>query len=89
MYGDELMIFNMGDVDFVVVCAFFVLNVSILCGGQLFLDDRVEQICETFIYAEALQLVLSECKPKAKIVDICEKSDSFIREYVLSLYEDV
>lgn len=31
-------------------------------------------------FAEALQLVLSECKPKAKIVDICEKGDSFIRE---------
>ena len=29
---------------------------------------------------EALQLVLSECKPKAKIVDICEKGDAFIRE---------
>lgn len=31
-------------------------------------------------FAEALQLVISECKPKAKIVDICEKGDSFIRE---------
>lgn len=30
--------------------------------------------------AEALQLVLKECKSKAKIVDICEKGDSFIRE---------
>ena len=31
--------------------------------------------------AEALQLAISECKPKAKIVDICEKGDSYIREY--------
>jgi methionine aminopeptidase len=31
-------------------------------------------------FAEALKLVISECKPKAKIVDICEKGDSFIRE---------
>jgi methionine aminopeptidase len=29
--------------------------------------------------AEALQLVVAECKPKAKIVDICEKGDNFIR----------
>lgn len=33
-----------------------------------------------FCFAEALKLVISECKPKAKIVDICEKGDSFIRE---------
>ncbi|KAJ6362850.1 hypothetical protein OIU78_003110, partial [Salix suchowensis] len=32
------------------------------------------------IVNRALQLVISECKPKAKIVDICEKGDSFIRE---------
>ena len=31
--------------------------------------------------AEALQVVLSECNPKAKIVDLCEKGDAFIREY--------
>ncbi|KAH0461931.1 hypothetical protein IEQ34_009506 [Dendrobium chrysotoxum] len=29
---------------------------------------------------EAIQLVVSECKPKAKIVDICEKGDAFIRD---------
>lgn len=29
---------------------------------------------------DALKLVVSECKPKAKIVDLCEKGDSFIRE---------
>ena len=33
-----------------------------------------------FLSAEALQLVISECKPKAKTVDICEKGDSYIRE---------
>lgn len=31
-------------------------------------------------WTEALQLVISECKPDVKIVDICEKGDSFIRE---------
>ena len=35
------------------------------------------------LLAEALQLVISECKPKAKIVDICEKGDEFIRVYVM------
>lgn len=30
--------------------------------------------------AEAMQLVLAACKPKAKIVDICEKGDAFIKE---------
>ncbi|KAL3652025.1 hypothetical protein CASFOL_001706 [Castilleja foliolosa] len=29
---------------------------------------------------EALQLVLSECKPKVKIVDLCENGDAFIRD---------
>jgi len=29
---------------------------------------------------DALKLVVSECKPKAKIVDLCEKGDAFIRE---------
>ncbi|KAL3647042.1 hypothetical protein CASFOL_008010 [Castilleja foliolosa] len=32
----------------------------------------------------ALQLVLSECKPKVKIVDLCENGDAFIREEHLS-----
>ena len=27
-------------------------------------------------------MVLAECKPKAKIVDICEKGDAFINELV-------
>lgn len=27
-------------------------------------------------------MVLAECKPKAKIVDICEKGDAFIKELV-------
>ena len=31
--------------------------------------------------AKALQLVVSECKPKAKIVDVCKIGDSFIREW--------
>ncbi|KAG6496262.1 hypothetical protein ZIOFF_044121 [Zingiber officinale] len=32
------------------------------------------------IVNKALQLVVSQCKPKAKVVDLFEKDDSFIRE---------
>ncbi|XP_051130599.1 ERBB-3 BINDING PROTEIN 1-like [Andrographis paniculata] len=39
------------------------------------------------IVNKALQLVLSECKPKAKIVDLCEKGDKFIREQSGNLYK--
>ncbi|CAK8535044.1 unnamed protein product [Lathyrus sativus] len=38
---------------------------------------------------KALQLVISECKPKVKIVDICEKGDSFIREQTGNMYKNV
>ncbi|KAJ0567569.1 putative methionyl aminopeptidase [Helianthus annuus] len=38
---------------------------------------------------KALQLVLSECKPKAKIVDICDKGDSYIKEQTGSMYKNV
>ncbi|XP_011019082.1 PREDICTED: proliferation-associated protein 2G4-like [Populus euphratica] len=41
------------------------------------------------IVNKALQLVISECKPKAKIVDICEKGDSFIREQSGNMYKNV
>ncbi|KAF5947673.1 hypothetical protein HYC85_013630 [Camellia sinensis] len=41
------------------------------------------------IVNKALQLVLSECKPKAKIVDICEKDDSFIRDQSGNMYKNV
>ncbi|XP_047325620.1 ERBB-3 BINDING PROTEIN 1-like [Impatiens glandulifera] len=41
------------------------------------------------ILNKALQLVLSECKPKAKIVDICEKGDSFITEQTGNMYKNV
>ncbi|KAF8398225.1 hypothetical protein HHK36_017151 [Tetracentron sinense] len=37
------------------------------------------------IINKALQLVLSECKPKAKITNICEKGDAFITEEVFLL----
>lgn len=44
-------------------------------------DDFTFYLLFGFVcYAEALKLVISECKPKAKVVDICEKGDSFIRE---------
>ncbi|KAL4021581.1 hypothetical protein IC575_020387 [Cucumis melo] len=41
------------------------------------------------IINKALQLVISQCKPKAKIVDICEKGDSFIREQTGNMYKNV
>ncbi|GMQ00697.1 hypothetical protein CsSME_00047670 [Camellia sinensis var. sinensis] len=41
------------------------------------------------IINKASQLVLSECKPKAKIVDICEKGDSFIRDQFGNMYKNV
>nr|XP_043636989.1 ERBB-3 BINDING PROTEIN 1-like [Erigeron canadensis] len=41
------------------------------------------------IVNKAMQLVLSECKPHAKIVDICEKGDSYIREQTASMYKNV
>ncbi|XP_059428950.1 ERBB-3 BINDING PROTEIN 1 isoform X1 [Corylus avellana] len=41
------------------------------------------------IVNRALQLVISECKPKAKIVDICEKGDAFIREQTGNMYKNV
>ncbi|XP_029130614.1 ERBB-3 BINDING PROTEIN 1-like [Cajanus cajan] len=37
----------------------------------------------------ALKLVISECKPKAKAVDICEKGDSYIREQTGNVYKNV
>ncbi|XP_010907411.1 ERBB-3 BINDING PROTEIN 1 [Elaeis guineensis] len=41
------------------------------------------------IVSKALQLAVSECKPKAKIVDICEKGDAFIREQAGNIYKNV
>ncbi|CAK9150402.1 unnamed protein product [Ilex paraguariensis] len=41
------------------------------------------------ILNKALQLVLSKCKPKAKIVDLCEKGDSFIRDQTANMYKNV
>ncbi|XP_057519339.1 ERBB-3 BINDING PROTEIN 1-like [Amaranthus tricolor] len=41
------------------------------------------------IVNRALQLVISECKPKAKIVDVCEKGDSFINENTANMYKNV
>ncbi|KAL1199795.1 ERBB-3 BINDING PROTEIN 1 [Cardamine amara subsp. amara] len=40
------------------------------------------------IVNKALQVVLEECKPKAKIVDICEKGDAFIKEQTSSMYKN-
>ncbi|KAI4374208.1 hypothetical protein MLD38_012225 [Melastoma candidum] len=41
------------------------------------------------IVNKALQLVISECKPGVKIVDVCEKGDSFIREQAGNMYKNV
>ncbi|GKV22013.1 hypothetical protein SLEP1_g31919 [Rubroshorea leprosula] len=41
------------------------------------------------IVNKALQLVIKECKPKAKIVDICEMGDAFIREQTGNVYKNV
>uniref|UniRef100_A0A1D1Y722 ERBB-3 BINDING PROTEIN 1 n=1 Tax=Anthurium amnicola TaxID=1678845 RepID=A0A1D1Y722_9ARAE len=41
------------------------------------------------IVNKALQLVISECKPKVKIVDLCEKGDAFIREQSGNMYKNV
>jgi curved DNA binding protein len=41
------------------------------------------------IINNALKLVVSLCKPKAKIVDICEKGDSYIREQTGNIYKNV
>jgi curved DNA binding protein len=40
------------------------------------------------ILNSALKLVVSECKPKAKIVDLCEKGDAFIREQTGNVYKN-
>lgn len=40
------------------------------------------------ILNKALQLVVSGCKPKSKIVDLCEKGDAFIREQTGNMYKN-
>ncbi|CAN8278823.1 unnamed protein product [Cochlearia groenlandica] len=40
------------------------------------------------IVNKALQIVLAECKPKAKIVDICDKGDAFIKEQTGNMYKN-
>ncbi|KAL4346668.1 hypothetical protein GQ457_17G006420 [Hibiscus cannabinus] len=40
------------------------------------------------IVNKALQLVVKECKAKAKIVDICEMGDAFIREQTGNMYKN-
>ncbi|XP_076914039.1 ERBB-3 BINDING PROTEIN 1-like [Bidens hawaiensis] len=41
------------------------------------------------IVNKALQLVLSECEPNAKIVDLCEIGDLYIREQTGNMYKNV
>uniref|UniRef100_A0A7N0VEW1 ERBB-3 BINDING PROTEIN 1 n=1 Tax=Kalanchoe fedtschenkoi TaxID=63787 RepID=A0A7N0VEW1_KALFE len=41
------------------------------------------------IVNKALQYVISECKPKAKIVDICEEGDAYITEQTGNVYKNV
>eukprot|EP01018_Ginkgo_biloba_P000797 Gb_24072 [translate_table: standard] len=40
------------------------------------------------IVNKALQIVLSECKPKARVVNLCEKGDSYIREQTGNVYKN-
>ncbi|TQD94254.1 hypothetical protein C1H46_020068 [Malus baccata] len=40
------------------------------------------------IVNKALQLVISECKPKAKIVELCEQGDSYMREQTGNMYKN-
>ncbi|KAK1437135.1 hypothetical protein QVD17_02920 [Tagetes erecta] len=46
-------------------------------------------IADSEIVNKALQLVLSECKPNVKIVDLCEKGDAYIREQSGNVYKNV
>ncbi|GAB2230246.1 hypothetical protein Droror1_Dr00014504 [Drosera rotundifolia] len=39
------------------------------------------------IVNKALQLVISECKPKAKVWELCEKGDAFIKEQTGNMYK--
>ncbi|XP_047321492.1 ERBB-3 BINDING PROTEIN 1-like [Impatiens glandulifera] len=41
------------------------------------------------IVNKAMQLVLSECKPNVKIVEICAKGDAFISEQTGNMYKNV
>ncbi|XP_010920808.1 ERBB-3 BINDING PROTEIN 1 isoform X1 [Elaeis guineensis] len=54
-----------------------------------FPDVVTKYKCAAEILNKALQLVVSECKPKAKIVDICEKGDTFIKEQSGNVYKNV
>lgn len=38
---------------------------------------------------KALQTVIAKCKPGVKVVDLCEKGDSFIREQTGNVYKNV
>ncbi|KAL9247032.1 hypothetical protein vseg_020503 [Gypsophila vaccaria] len=40
------------------------------------------------IINKALQLVVSECRPKASIVDICERGDAYIQEQTGNMYKN-
>ncbi|CAN8254725.1 unnamed protein product [Cochlearia groenlandica] len=40
------------------------------------------------IVNKALQVVLAECKPKGKIVDICDKGDAYIKEQTAGMYKN-
>ncbi|XP_008792800.2 ERBB-3 BINDING PROTEIN 1 [Phoenix dactylifera] len=54
-----------------------------------FPDVVTKYKCAAEIVNKALQLVISECKPKAKIADICEKGDAFIKEQSGNVYKNV
>ncbi|KAL3615637.1 hypothetical protein CASFOL_041298 [Castilleja foliolosa] len=52
-------------------------------------EEREEKELDLTSPEVALQLVLSECKPKVKIVDLCENGDAFIREQSGNTYKNL
>ncbi|KAI5057193.1 hypothetical protein GOP47_0027828 [Adiantum capillus-veneris] len=40
------------------------------------------------IVNKALQVIIAECKPGVKVVDLCERGDSYIREQTANIYKN-
>ncbi|KAF3613604.1 Proliferation-associated protein 2G4 [Capsicum annuum] len=75
------------DQDFYRGNKIFLLRLEECMKNSNEITDEIEE--EEVQRREALQLVLSECKPKAKIVDLCEKGDAFIKEQTGNMYKNV
>ncbi|KAJ8898976.1 hypothetical protein K2173_008478 [Erythroxylum novogranatense] len=101
MVGAFLLLFRFGT--FLGLYLVVVLGVCLKSCREMMSDDEREERELDLTSAEvvtkyksaaeiankALHLVISECKPKAKIVDICEKGDAFIREQTGNMYKNV